>query len=182
MDFCNLLTIGREGHLSFSGCALAVVLNVVRRHSKRPSTHNPRAANHGSVADLLKTGPAMLDDMRARCVHQMSDERRSCGRTVVSLPGDFQWDGNWAAVDATKVEELVGGNVIDFGQTLFGLTIIGAHFGNVFGADGNVSVFWLFDFGTEGASSMSENPEGLRRERNAQTALLLSRVRLSARL
>ena len=77
------------------------------------------------------------------------------------LPGDFEWDGNWAAVDATKVEELVGGNVIDFGQTLFGLTIIGAHFGNVFGPDGNVSVFWLFDFGTEGASSIIlDHPDG----------------------
>lgn len=77
------------------------------------------------------------------------------------LPGDFEWDGNWAAVDATKVEELVGGSVIDFGQTLFGLTIIGAHFGNVFGPDGNVSVFWLFDFGTEGASSITlDHPEG----------------------
>jgi hypothetical protein len=34
---------------------------------------------------------------------------------------------------------------------MFGMTIIGAHFGNVAGPAGNVSVFWLFDFGTAGA-------------------------------
>jgi len=66
------------------------------------------------------------------------------------LPGDFQYDGNWAAVPS--ITSLVNGNQINFGQTLFGQTIIGAHFGNVAGPAGNVSVFWLFDFGTEGAN------------------------------
>ena len=65
------------------------------------------------------------------------------------LPGDLQYDGNWAAVPS--ITSLVNGNQINFGQTLFGQTIIGAHFGNVAGPAGNVSVFWLFDFGTTGA-------------------------------
>ncbi|GAA4756375.1 hypothetical protein GCM10023264_24940 [Sphingomonas daechungensis] len=79
---------------------------------------------------------------------------------IAGLPGGLTWDGNWASVDPTKVETLTG-NVLDFGQTLFGLTVIGAHFGNVNGPAGNVSGFWLFDFGTQGASSVALNyPEG----------------------
>ena len=70
---------------------------------------------------------------------------------IAQLDGDFVWDGNWADVEGTKQLTLANGNQIDFGQTLFGLTIIGAHFGNVSGPAGNVSVFWLFDFGAEGA-------------------------------
>jgi len=72
---------------------------------------------------------------------------------IASLDGDFVWDGDWASVEDT-VQLALGGpgsNQINFGQTLFGLTIVGAHFGNVAGPAGNVSVFWLFDFGTEGA-------------------------------
>lgn len=73
---------------------------------------------------------------------------------IALLDGDFMWDGNWTEVEATKVLTLTGPdeNQIDFGTTLFGQTIVGAHFGNVSGPAGNVSVFWLFDFGTEGAT------------------------------
>ena len=73
---------------------------------------------------------------------------------IAMLDGDFEFDtSTWADVEATKVLTLTGtdGNQIDFGTTLFGETIIGAHFGNVSGDAGNVSVFWLFDFGAEGA-------------------------------
>ena len=43
-------------------------------------------------------------------------------------------------------------SAIDFGMTMYGLNIIGAHFGNAakIGGRDNVSVFWLFDFGTSG--------------------------------
>lgn len=80
---------------------------------------------------------------------------------IEMLPGSFLWDGNWTDVGATAVGALVNGNQIDFGQTLFGQTIIGAHFGNVAGPDGNVTVFWLFDFGTEGARFITlDDPSG----------------------
>ena len=81
---------------------------------------------------------------------------------IASLDGDFEWDGNWAEVEATKVLILTGPDEdrIDFGQTLFGQTIIGAHFGNVDGPAGNVSVFWLFDFGTEGADFITLDSTG----------------------
>jgi len=77
---------------------------------------------------------------------------------IALLPGDYTFDtSTWADVDATKVLTLTGpdSNQIDFGTTLFGETIVGAHFGNVAGPAGNVSVFWLFDFGTEGATSIT---------------------------
>lgn len=77
---------------------------------------------------------------------------------VAALPSAFTFDGNWSGIDpAFKVTSLTGGNVIDFGQTLFGETIVGAHFGNVAGPAGNVSVFWQFDFGTAGATGVTLN-------------------------
>jgi hypothetical protein len=83
---------------------------------------------------------------------------------IALLPGDFEFDtSTWADVEATKVLTLTGAdsNQIDFGTTLFGQTIVGAHFGNVAGPAGNVSVFWLFDFGTEGASFITlDNVQG----------------------
>ena len=82
---------------------------------------------------------------------QIADQKGA----IHSLPGDFEFDGNWAAVEATKVEALVNGNQINFGNTLFGLTVVGAHFGNVAGDAGNVTVFWQFDFGTQGAQFIS---------------------------
>jgi hypothetical protein len=80
---------------------------------------------------------------------------------IEMLPGDYQWSGNWSDVEATLVGTLVNGNQLDFGQTLFGQTIIGAHFGNIAGAATNVTVFWLFDFGTEGANFITlDDPQG----------------------
>ena len=77
-------------------------------------------------------------------------------QAIDSLPGSFTWDGNWtglvnAGLTLSGPGDLTNGNQLDFGVTMFGLTIIGAHFGDVSGPAGNVSVFWLFDFGTEGA-------------------------------
>jgi hypothetical protein len=70
---------------------------------------------------------------------------------IAALPGDFTFDGNWNSVDATKVESLSNIGQLNFGTKMFGNTIVGAHFGNVAGPAGNVSVFWMFDFGTTGA-------------------------------
>ena len=75
---------------------------------------------------------------------------------VAALDSDFTFDGNWSAVDATKITSLTNG-MLDFGTTLFGETIIGIHFGNVAGPAGNVTAFYLFDFGTTGASSIRLN-------------------------
>ena len=82
---------------------------------------------------------------------------------IASLDGDFVWDGDWNAVSGSTQLTLGGpnGNQLSFGETLFGLTVIGAHFGNVAGDAGNVSVFWLFDFGTEGVDFVTlDNIQG----------------------
>lgn len=75
---------------------------------------------------------------------------------IATLPGDFVFDGNWDVLDpAFKISSLTNTNQINFGKTLYGSTIIGAHFGNVAGEAGNVSVFWLFDLGAAGAQYVS---------------------------
>ena len=80
---------------------------------------------------------------------------------IASLPGDFEFDGDWNALAGNTILTLTNGNQLNFGETMFGLTIIGAHFGNVAGDAGNVSVFWLFDFGTEGADFVTlDDPTG----------------------
>jgi hypothetical protein len=80
---------------------------------------------------------------------------------IDSLPGDFQFDGDWGALAGNTILTLTNGNQLNFGETMFGMTIIGAHFGNVAGDAGNVSVFWLFDFGTEGADFVTlDDPSG----------------------
>ena len=76
---------------------------------------------------------------------------------IAALGADYVFDGNWSAVEGTKILTLAGGNMLDFGMMLYGETVIGAHFGNVAGPAGNVTVFYLFDFGTEGASSVALN-------------------------
>lgn len=83
---------------------------------------------------------------------------------IASLSGSFVWDGNWGAVDPEfKITSLSGpsGNRLNFGTTMYGLTVIGAHFGNVAGPAGNVSVFWQFDFGQAGADYITlDNVQG----------------------
>lgn len=77
----------------------------------------------------------------------------------------FSWDGNWSGLENSTSPDLVitsltNGNQLNFGTTMFGQTIIGAHFGNG-SVPGNVSVFWLFDFGATGASFVAlDDPQG----------------------
>lgn len=85
---------------------------------------------------------------------------------IDSLPGSFTWDGKWDDLKAAGdvITSLTNGNELDFGKMLYGQTIIGAHFGNIHdstGHTGNVSVFWLFDFGTSGVGHITlDNTQG----------------------
>ena len=74
---------------------------------------------------------------------------------IADLNADYTFDGNFNGT--TKIETLTGGNMLDFGTMLFGETVIGIHFGNVAGPAGNVTAFYLFDFGTDGVSSIRLN-------------------------
>lgn len=71
------------------------------------------------------------------------------------------YSGSWIAKVEADSSPLVNG-MIDFGQTLYGETIIGVHFGNIYnpqqlllhtgpGNNENVTGFFRFDFGTSGA-------------------------------
>jgi hypothetical protein len=85
---------------------------------------------------------------------------------IASLPGSFTWDGNWTGLENSTNPDLVitaltNTNQLNFLTTMFGQTIVGAHFGNIAGDAGNVSVFWLFDFGTTGANYITlDNTQG----------------------
>ncbi len=86
-------------------------------------------------------------------------------QAIKDLDGDFEWDGNWNDPNLIKIEADGGDDPIDFGITLYGITIIGAHWGNVPGAPqgggaGNVSAFYLFDFGTEGGTISLDDTRG----------------------
>lgn len=70
------------------------------------------------------------------------------------------YDGNFNALFGfpNLGDNSNGARTINFGQTFFGKTIIGAHFGNIGlpqDAYQNVSVFYLFDFGPTGANSIT---------------------------
>ena len=106
--------------------------------------------------DVTLTSPDALDCagyFAGNLINGSAADLANQAEAIAELDGDFVFDpANWADVEATKILTLTGGNQLNFGTTLFGQTIIGAHFGNVAGPAGNVSVFWLFDFGTEGAN------------------------------
>jgi hypothetical protein len=86
---------------------------------------------------------------------------------IASLPGTFTWDGNWSGLENSTSPDLVivalsgaNSNQLNFGETLFGQVIIGAHFGNVAGDAGNVSVFWLFNLTTPTNFITLDNVQG----------------------
>jgi hypothetical protein len=58
---------------------------------------------------------------------------------VTALGGTF--DGNFAALPTGSLT----GDQLSFGTVLAGLTIIGAHFGNIAGDAGEVTIFWRWD-------------------------------------
>lgn len=81
----------------------------------------------------------------------------SLGSDLVVVQGGNTATGQVAFGDLSKTTSLQGGDTISFGKTLYGETIIGAHFGNVAGPAQNMSVLWLFDFGTTGATGIKLN-------------------------
>ncbi|WP_375289324.1 PEPxxWA-CTERM sorting domain-containing protein [Qipengyuania sp.] len=83
--------------------------------------------------------------------------------STVTLTGGSNSAGSLGWNDVFKTTSLggAGSDTIQFGQTLYGKQIVGAHFGNMAGPAKNVSVFWLFDFGKTGASGVTlKNTQG----------------------
>jgi PEP-CTERM motif len=109
-----------------------------------------------------------------------SDDVAAQQAAVAALGGSF--NGNWSALASstnpyfvldtdptTPNPGLTNGNQLNFGTMLSGLTIIGAHFGNIpdpfanpnnNGQTGNVSVFWLFNLTTPTDHITLDNTQG----------------------
>ena len=127
------------------------------------SVITPDSAPIVSTCDLGFTTPNALDCAgyySGNLINGSPEDIANQKAAIATLDGDFVWNGIWADVEAYKILTLTNGNQLNFGTSLFGQTIVGAHFGNIAGGVGNASVFWLFDFGTEGANSIIlDNPK-----------------------
>ena len=89
-------------------------------------------------------------------------EQQAAIATLEYMGMNYPYNGTWQdLVDNGQVIFSLSGdnnNELNFSQTLYGVTVVGAHFGaSLLGQQQNVSVFWLFDFGNEGADSVALN-------------------------
>lgn len=153
----------RRSVLSFLAAAAATV--AVASPASAQKSNIPSLPAPVSPCDVTLTSPDALDCagyFSGNLINGSSTDLANQVEAIAELDGDFVFNpANWATVEATKQLTLGGGNQLNFGTTLFGLTIIGAHFGNVSGPAGNVSVFWLFNFGTTGANFVVlDDPQG----------------------
>ena len=145
----------------FAGAALAASATTPAWASKPIVSTLPAVV---SACDLSLPTPNAIDCagyFSGNLLNGSAEDVANQQEAIASLDGDFVWDGDWNALAGNTILSLTNGNQLNFGETMFGLTIIGAHFGNVSGPAGNVSVFWLFDFGTEGADFVTlDDPSG----------------------
>lgn len=74
---------------------------------------------------------------------------------VTQLGGSFNGDFGSLLGFGSLSNGSNGARTINLGQTVYGPTIVGLHFGNIGGPEGNVSAFYKFDFGSQGTSSIS---------------------------
>lgn len=114
-----------------------------------------------SPTSLNLTTPGAIDCAGYFDKNQLQGSNISDQQAIIAtLDGSPQWDGDWDGIPHLEgAGDLSGPNSdqLDFGVTMFGLTVIGAHWGNVPDGTHNASVFWLFDFGTEGADFITLN-------------------------
>jgi hypothetical protein len=86
------------------------------------------------------------------------------GTAIGGTAPTVDWNALKAAgsvYDATALGTGADANNLYFGTTLYGYVILGAHFGNNSDTSNpppNVSAFWLFDFGTDGADHITFTP------------------------
>ena len=149
---------------SMAAAAASPALAKDTRSTLPPSSHTSNSLTVVSACDLGLPTPdaiACAGYYSGNLLNGSAEDIANQQAAIDSLPGDFQFDGDWGALAGNTILTLTNGNQLNFGETMFGLTIIGAHFGNVAGDAGNVSVFWLFDFGTEGADFVTlDDPTG----------------------
>lgn len=72
---------------------------------------------------------------------------------------DFDWNGDWGAID--KIDSLNGSKTLDFGQTLYGMTFLGLHFGGGGPTGvGNGTAFYKIDVGSNGLQELALKYQG----------------------
>ena len=157
--------------LTAAAAAVAAVSPAAAKDTRStlPGTSTTSSLTIVSACDLSLPSPdaiACAGYYSGNLLNGSSTDVANQQAAIDSLPGTYQWNGDWTALETSTSPDLVitsltNGNQLNFGTTMFGLTIIGAHFGNVAGPAGNVSVFWLFDFGATGADFVTlDDPNG----------------------
>jgi hypothetical protein len=69
-------------------------------------------------------------------------------------------DYEFTEVEGTKDFFELDSGILEFDDTLFGSQVFSLHFGGAGEYDGDVTVLYLFDFGTTGADSVDLNQDG----------------------
>lgn len=69
-------------------------------------------------------------------------------------------DYEFTAVEGTKDFFDLQAGILQFDSALFGTQVFSLHFGGAGDYDGDVTVLYLFDFGTAGATSVDLNQDG----------------------
>jgi hypothetical protein len=120
-----------------------------------------------SPCDATLTNPDALDCAgyySGNLINGSEEDRADQAAALALLGYGDLFDGSEAAWDALdpqwKIVATEGDSPVDFGVTLFGINVIGAHFGNVPGDAGNVSVFWVIDFGEAGGTLTLDDATG----------------------
>lgn len=74
---------------------------------------------------------------------------------VTFLGGSFNGDFGSLLGFGSLGNNSSGARTINLPQTVYGPAIVGMHFGNIGGPEGNVSAFYKFDFGPQGTNSIN---------------------------
>jgi hypothetical protein len=72
----------------------------------------------------------------------------------------YTFNGNFNAIPANDIVSSLTSGMLSFGQTLYGITYIGIHFGDAGTGFGDRTVFYEFNFGTTGATGITLNTNG----------------------
>src|SRR5881275_1255447 len=72
----------------------------------------------------------------------------------------YTFNGNFNAIPANDIVSSLTNGMLSFGQTLYGITYIGIHFGDAGTGFGDRTVFYEFNFGTTGATGITLNTNG----------------------
>ena len=163
----------RRSILTFLAVASAVVASPALAGKDSKNTLPPPAEGTylgGCDKNLTDPNAIACQGYYEKNVFGGSEDKRDIqADAILALTGSNDlFDGSQEAWDAIiangyKLEADGGDTAFDFGTELFGQVVIGAHFGNVDGNNdqyGNVSVFYLFDFGTEGGFVTLDNIQG----------------------